>query len=266
LIDLLVRYRLDSAGGLAGDDLLAALQVAGFAVRRYGFNAALDDALGGALHRVPEAYLLYAFADKQAEYSLALRALRAPDRAEGKVHALRCVQTAAIGVGADETDSRQSAVMRARELLGRLRVLGFRANLDGGGLYIADTTGWRRDLSKFISPALVFEVLNAGIDDDPGLVADVVSSTSEKRRIACEGRDRFVAEGWAEKALAHGWSKRELFAPPERCSRVDQCGVGWLIGERRVIAATADAIAATADAIAVETKSGARLRFHRRAP
>ena len=28
LIDLLVRYRLDSAGGLAGDDLLAALQVA----------------------------------------------------------------------------------------------------------------------------------------------------------------------------------------------------------------------------------------------
>ena len=79
LIDLLVRYRLDSAGGLAGDDLLAALQVAGFAVRRYGFNAALDDALGGALHRVPEASLLYAFADKQAEYSLALRALRAPD-------------------------------------------------------------------------------------------------------------------------------------------------------------------------------------------
>ena len=53
LIDLLVRYRLDSAGGLAGDDLLATLQVGGFAVRRYGVNAALDDALGGALHRVP---------------------------------------------------------------------------------------------------------------------------------------------------------------------------------------------------------------------
>ena len=34
LIDLLVHYRLDSAGGLAGDDLLAALQVAAFAVRR----------------------------------------------------------------------------------------------------------------------------------------------------------------------------------------------------------------------------------------
>jgi hypothetical protein len=39
------------------------------------------------------------------------------------------------------------------------------------------------------------------------------------------GRDRFVTEGWAEKALAHGWSKRELFALPERWSRVDQCGL-----------------------------------------
>ena len=83
LIDLLVRYRLDSAGGLAGDDLLATLRVRGFAVRRYGVNAALDDALGGALHRAPPASLLYAFADRQAEYSLALRALRAPDCLEG---------------------------------------------------------------------------------------------------------------------------------------------------------------------------------------
>ena len=79
LINLLVRYRLDSAGGLAGDDVLATLRVRGFAVRRYGANAALDDALRGALARVPPTSLLYAFADRQAEYSLALRALRAPD-------------------------------------------------------------------------------------------------------------------------------------------------------------------------------------------
>ena len=67
LIDLLVRYRLDTAGGLTGEDLLATLRVKGFAVRRYGVNAALDDALGGALQRVPPASLLYAFADRQAE-------------------------------------------------------------------------------------------------------------------------------------------------------------------------------------------------------
>ena len=55
LIDLLVCYRLSSDGGLAGDDLLAALQAGGFAVRRYGFNAALDD----ALDRVPPMSLLH---------------------------------------------------------------------------------------------------------------------------------------------------------------------------------------------------------------
>ena len=94
LIDLLARYRLDSAGGLAGDDLLAALQAGGFAVRRYGVNAALDGALGGALQRAPTASLLYAFADRQAEYSLALRALRAPDCLEGPPP---CEESAAIG-------------------------------------------------------------------------------------------------------------------------------------------------------------------------
>jgi hypothetical protein len=113
LIDLLTRYRLDSAGCLAGDDLLATLQVAGFAVRRYGVNAALD-ALGGALNRVPTS-LLYAFAAKQAEYSLALRALRAPDCLEGNPHATLPVESAAIGAMTDETDEKPSAAMRARE-------------------------------------------------------------------------------------------------------------------------------------------------------
>jgi hypothetical protein len=100
LIDLLVRYRLDTAGGLAGDDLLATLRVRGFAVRRYGVNAALDDALGGALQRAPTISLLYAFADRQAEYSLALRALRAPDCLEGNAQA-RGEGSAPIGAGAN---------------------------------------------------------------------------------------------------------------------------------------------------------------------
>ena len=107
--------------------------------------------------------------------------------------------------------------------------------------------------------AYCFAVVNAALDIDPGFVAVAVSRPSEKRRIARAGRDRFVAEGWAEKALAHGWSERELFALPERWSRIDQCGVAWLVGERRVIGATADAIA-------IETEFGARLRFYRRAP
>jgi hypothetical protein len=170
LIDLLVRYRLDSAGGLAGDDLLAALQVAGFAVRRYGANAALDDALGGALDRAPATSLLYAFADKQAEYSLALRALRAPDCLEGNAHAAVREEAAAIGARAGETDEKPSAAMKARDLLGHLRDLGFRAYLDRGALYLADTTGWRRNPFRFVSPTLLFQVLNAGLDDDPALL------------------------------------------------------------------------------------------------
>jgi hypothetical protein len=50
-------------------------------------------------------------------------------------------------------------------LLGHPRGLGFRACLDHGALYLADTTGWRRDVFRFVSPRLVFEVLNAGLDD-----------------------------------------------------------------------------------------------------
>jgi hypothetical protein len=167
LIDLLVRYRLDPVGGLAGDDLLAALQVAGFVVRRYGAQAALDDDSGQG--RVPPRPLLYRFSDKQAEFSLALRALRAPDWLEGNVHALR-MELAAIGAAADETDKKSSAAMRARELLGHLRDLGFRARFERGELYLADKTGWRRDHSRYISPTLVFEVLNAGLDEEPGLL------------------------------------------------------------------------------------------------
>jgi hypothetical protein len=174
LIDLLVRYRLDSTGGLAGDDLLAALQVGGFAVRRYGVNAALDGSAGGALDRVPSTPLLYAFADRQADYSVALRAHRAPDCLEGHAHASG-EEMAAIGDGKVER-GKSSAGMRARELLGQLRALGFRAKLERGALCLADITGWRRDLSRFISPTLVFEVLNAGLEDDPALLDPKVST------------------------------------------------------------------------------------------
>ena len=78
LLAILRRYSLDANHALAGDDLLISLAKLGFRVRRYGLNAALDDESG--LGRVPPMPLIYAFADKQAEYALALRALRAPDR------------------------------------------------------------------------------------------------------------------------------------------------------------------------------------------
>jgi hypothetical protein len=68
--------------------------------------------------------------------------------------------------------------MRTRELRGELRGPGFRAYLDYRSLYIADTTGRRRDLFRFISPTLVFAVLNAGLDDDSTLPDPREDSTS----------------------------------------------------------------------------------------
>ena len=144
--------------------------------------------------------------------------------------------------------------------MAQLAVIEFRAELDAhGALFFADATSERREFARMCPAAHCFAVVNAALDVDPGFVAAAVSRPSEKRRIARAGRDRFVAEGWAGKAFAHGWNERELFALPDRWSRVDQCGVAWLVGERRVIAATADAIA-------IETEFGARLRFYRRAP
>jgi hypothetical protein len=68
-----------------------------------------------------------------------------------------------------------------------------------------------------------FAVGNAALDIDRGFVAAAISHPSEKRRITRAGRDRFVAEGWAEKARSYGWSERELFALPERWSRKRAC-------------------------------------------
>ncbi|HZZ22834.1 MAG TPA: hypothetical protein VFE60_09775 [Roseiarcus sp.] len=144
--------------------------------------------------------------------------------------------------------------------MAQLTVLGFHAELDAhGALSFVNANPERRDFARMCPAAHCFAVVNAALDVDPGFVAVAVSRPSEKRMVARTGRDRFVAEGWVEKARSHGWSERELFALPERWSRIDQCGVAWLVGERRVIRATADAIA-------IETECGARLRFYRSAP
>jgi hypothetical protein len=153
-----------------------------------------------------------------------------------------------------------AAIERAERLMAQLAVIGFRAELDAhGALSFVNANPERRDFARMCPAAYCFALVNTALDIDPGSVAAAISRPSEKRRVARAGRDRFVADGWAEKALAHGWSERELFALPERWSRIDQCGVAWLVGERRMISATANAIA-------IETESGGRLSFYRRAP
>jgi hypothetical protein len=179
-----------------------------------------------------------------------------------RLHCHACDQLAerALPVKLKVGEEACAAIERAERLTVQLAVMGFRAQLDAdGALSFVNANPERRDFARMCPTAYCFAVINAPLDIDPGFVAVAVSRPSKKQRIARAGRDRFVADGWAEEALAHGWSKLELFALPDRWSRIDQCGVAWLVGERRVIGATADAIA-------IETESGARLRFHRRAP
>jgi hypothetical protein len=153
-----------------------------------------------------------------------------------------------------------AAIDKAETLLAQFATLGFRAELDASGaLFFADATSKRRDFAKCCPAHHCFAVLTAALDVDPSLVAPAVSRPSKKQMVACAGRDRFTAEGWADKARSIGWSERELFALPERWSRIDRRGVAWLVGERRVVDVSADAIT-------IEGTSGSHLRFYRRDP
>jgi hypothetical protein len=62
------------------------------------------------------------------------------------------------------------AIGPAKATVARLRALGFRAYLDHGALLIADATGRRRDVSQYLPIKKVFDDLNAGFDEDPGLL------------------------------------------------------------------------------------------------
>lgn len=70
-----------------------------------------------------------------------------------------------------------------------------------------------------------------------------------------QGAVRFMAE-WADKALALGWSEKELLAIAEPFARVDLQGAAWFIADATVTAVTADAIT-------LRTVSGSTQRLYR---
>jgi hypothetical protein len=79
----------------------------------------------------------------------------------------------------------------------------------------------------------------------------------EKRwREATRGLERFLAEGWGDKAALISWTPEELYRVPPLWSRIDLTGAALLVGYRRVTAVTADNII-------VETRSASQLRFRR---
>jgi hypothetical protein len=73
---------------------------------------------------------------------------------------------------------------------------------------------------------------------------------------AQRGFKSFVEDGWADRALAAGWTAEELFRLPLLWSQIAETGVAWLIGDWRTVEVTSKAIT-------VETPSGSRLKFRR---
>ena len=64
----------------------------------------------------------------------------------------------------------EEIVGRARHIVERLRKFGFRVSLDRGFLLIGDDTGRRRDVTRFVDVATVFDTIVAGLDEDPRLL------------------------------------------------------------------------------------------------
>jgi hypothetical protein len=76
-------------------------------------------------------------------------------------------------------------------------------------------------------------------------------------RTALIGLRKFIADGWLDKARRCGWTDDELLAIPPIWSRVDQCGVGPLIGD-------AEVVEISAARIQIRTTGGALQSFYRR--
>jgi hypothetical protein len=106
------------------------------------------------------------------------------------------------------------AVAEARDLVDRLRCRGFRATLDRGVLLICDTTGQRRGPFRFISPALVFNVLKSRSRRRSGAARSgggfaMMSDDRRKRGFRLKGRTDAEIEAMADTA-------------PSRYERVDR--------------------------------------------
>lgn len=69
----------------------------------------------------------------------------------------------------------------------------------------------------------------------------------------------FLASGFAEKAMALGWTTAELFGcdHDRPFARIDREGLVWLLAGRRLIAVTADIAV-------IETWNGSRLTYRRK--
>jgi hypothetical protein len=113
----------------------------------------------------------------------------------------------------------------------------------------------KAEISVFLHPEAVQRRLDADADV---LRAEPPPDVDAARwEIAQTGLRAFIAAGHGAEAERLGWPKDELYAAPPLWARVDLCGAGLLIGDREVVAVTADRIQ-------IKSASGAILSFYRK--
>ena len=66
----------------------------------------------------------------------------------------------------------------------------------------------------------------------------------------------FIHDGWGDRAALLGWTVEELYRLPPLWSQIHLTGCAWLVGDKRVVAATEASIV-------IEASQGSRLRFRR---
>ncbi|HZZ21653.1 MAG TPA: hypothetical protein VFE60_03315 [Roseiarcus sp.] len=66
----------------------------------------------------------------------------------------------------------------------------------------------------------------------------------------------FIHDGWGDRAALLGWTIEELYRLPPLWSQIHLTGCAWLVGDKRVVAATEASIV-------IEASQGSRLRFRR---
>jgi hypothetical protein len=160
--------------------------------------------------------------------------------------------------------------MSALEALAAAKEAGVILTLDGDGIIVeAKTPPLPADLVallKAAKPDLLRilewrEAARAALDavppSDCGRAPPGEYGIRKPRwEIATGGLRRFLAEGWADQAALLGWTKEELYRVPALWSQIWLTGAALLIGDRKVIAVTADNIV-------IETRAGSTLKFRR---
>jgi hypothetical protein len=73
---------------------------------------------------------------------------------------------------------------------------------------------------------------------------------------ARRGLAGFIHDGWGDRAALLGWSPTELFNLPPLWSQIHLTGCAWLVGDKKVLVATANHIV-------IEASQGSRLKFRR---